>query len=158
MRGTDPWFEQWYLTYSEKLYRTAKVLLDDQERAREIVHDVFVILLLRRAKIETYDNIGSWLFKVLHYRIENEMRLASNTREIPLDNNHQDISAPDIPDKLEDILPAGLSSHEKQILIWYFEDDLSHEEIALRFHCSVHACHMRLYRAKHKCYKLLTKK
>ena len=57
MRGTDPWFDHWYLTYSEKLYRTAKVLLDDQERAREIVHDVFVILLLRRAKIETYDNI-----------------------------------------------------------------------------------------------------
>ena len=157
MGAKDSWFDHLYLCYSEKLIRTAKVLLNDRERAEEMVHDAYVLLLVYREKLETHPCIAGWLFQTLHYRLENEVRLAANTRVVPLDLEHYNIPGKDAPAKLEAFLPAGLSRKEKELLIWFFEYDMTHEEIAAKLQCSVHACHMRLYRAKRKCYHLLKK-
>ena len=88
---------------------------------------------------------------------ENEARRAYRTREVPLDLEHQGVPASEKPGRLEEILPFGLSGGDRQLLIWYYEDNLPHEEIARRLNCSVHACHMRLSRARGRCCRLLTK-
>ena len=158
MNGADSWFDVLYIKYSDSLYRTAKVLLDDPERARELVHDVFVLLLLNWNHLKERENLGGWLYLTLNYRVENEARRAYRTREVPLDLEHQGGPAPDGAGRLEEILPFGLSGGDRQLLIWYYEDNLPHEEIARRLNCSVHACHMRLSRARGRCCRLLTKK
>lgn len=158
MSERDPWFDTLYNRYARSLLKTAVNLLDDQEVAEEIVQDVFVILLLHRSEVEDYNYPGAWLFKVLDNRIDNELFKARHKYEVPFDPKYEQIAAAEEATRLEDILPTGLSQKERQFLIWFYEDDLSHEEIAQRLGCSVHACHTKLYRIKRRCQKLLLKK
>jgi RNA polymerase sigma-70 factor (ECF subfamily) len=61
----------------------------------------------------------------------------------------------DIESPFEEILPQGLTAEERQLLIWYFKEQLAYEEIAGRLHISVLACRTRVFRAKEHCSALL---
>ena len=158
MSVTDPWFDPVYLKYYKSLLRTARLLLHNEARAEEIVHDVFLLFLLARDKPREHDNPAAWLFSSLQKCIKNEKRRASSRLEVPLDADLCDLPAPEPAEQLADVLPCGLSDADRQLLIWHLEDNLSHEEIARRLHCSPHACEMRVNRAKKRCARLLLKK
>ena len=156
MEHTDQWFNGLYRRYARSMLRAANVLLGNYAVAEEIVHDVFVILLLKRKEVEQYQSPGVWLFRTLNNRVANEMQRARNTREVPLQEEHAEAVHMEEETHLADVLPRGLSDMERQFLIWYYEDNLSHEEIAERMKISVHASHGRLYRLKKKCFQLMT--
>ena len=158
MEHVDPWFDNLYTRYAPTLLKTAYAILGNYAIAEELTHDVFVILLMKRAEIEQYRFPNVWLFQTLHNRIGNEMQRARYTKEVPLEEPHNHYAAAeDFTCRLEDVLPKGLTSEERQFLIWCYEDNLSHEEIAKRLGISVHACHSRLYRLKQKCFRLFQK-
>lgn len=159
MDRTDPWFDSLYKKYAPRFVKVASLELDDRAVAEEIVHDVFCVLLLSRTKVETYDQPGAWLHKVLYNRIGNEIQRASRSRESPLNPTQEEELAGDTGEfvRLEDILPVGLSQKDRQILIWFYEDHLDCREISRRLHRTVHACEARLYRARKRCKELLLK-
>lgn len=158
MEHTDEWFDTLYTRYALSMVRTASAILNDHAVAEELVHDVFIILLLKRSEVESYKSPGVWLFRTLKNRIANEIQLARHTREVPLEDIHERyISSEEELNRLEDVLPSGLSREERQFLIWYYEEDLTHEEIAKRLGISEHASHGRLYRIKRKCFMLMSK-
>lgn len=158
MGEVDPWFDHLYKRHAQNMVKTAAALLNDRSVAEELVHDVFVILLMKRADVETYQYPGAWLYRTLQNRISSELQRARYRKELPLDDNYEHYAAVhEEPDKLEDFLPSDLTSEERQFLIWYYEDDLTHEEISRRLGISVHASHARLYRLKQKCFKILSK-
>ena len=158
MDRTDPWFDSLYQKYASKLVKAASLLLDNWAMAEEIVHDVFFILLLYREKVETYDNPGIWLYKVLYKRIGNELQRASRHRELPWTQEYEELAGDtDEFSRLDDVLPAGLSPEYRQILIWFYEDNLDCKEIGRRFHRTPHACETKLYRARNQCRDLLLK-
>ncbi len=151
----DPWFDELYSQYMHLLLKAAIHKLGNRAVAEEIVHDVFILLLLSREKVETYIHPEAWMFQVLNNKVKNELRRAKYRYEVPFDPE-QHLSGDTVePMKLEFSLPPGLNEQERQFLIWYYEEDLDHEEIARRLGCSVHACHARLSRAKKKCKKIL---
>lgn len=158
MDRTDPWFDSLYKKYATKLMNIASIELNNWAVAEELVHEVFVLLLVHRAKVETYKKPGVWLYKVLYNRIGNELRRMSRKREVPLESWHEEMFG-DIAvfGKLEDILPSGLSAKDRQILIMFYEEELDCKEISRRLHRSVHACETRLYRARNRCRELLMK-
>ncbi len=157
MDHTDKWFDTLYTQYALTMIKTANAILNNSAVAEELVHDVFVILIMKRSEVENYENPGAWLFRTLRNRISNEIQRARYSREIPLSETHEKYTAgEELESHLEDVLPSGLSTEERQFLIWFYEEDLSHEEIAQRLGISVHACHGRLYRIKQKCFHLLT--
>lgn len=157
MEHTDPWFDALYTQYALTMFKTAKAILNNSAVAEELVHDVFVILLMKRDEVEHYEHPGAWLFRTLRNRISNEIQRVRYTREVSLDNVQEKyIAVEEANSSLEDVLPKGLSTEERQFLIWYYEENLSHEEIARLLGISVHACHGRLYRLKRKCFDLLT--
>ena len=134
------------------------MLLNNPAVAEEIVQDVFLILLLNRSKVEHYEKLGSWLFRTLYHRIENELQRASHSREVTLGPQHELLVGENREfERLEYVLPSELTPMERQILIWYYEDNLSCAEIAARLYRSEHACHTKLYRAREKCRKLCWK-
>jgi RNA polymerase sigma-70 factor (ECF subfamily) len=61
----------------------------------------------------------------------------------------------DIESPFEEILPQGLTTEERQLLIWHFREQLAYDEIAERLHISVLACRTRVFRAKEHCKALL---
>ena len=156
MKREDPWFDEVYQKYSPQLFKAAAVLLDDEWLAEEIVQDVFVVLLLHREEVEHCGYLRAWLYRVLRNRIGSEIQRAFHSRELPLLPEHENLPASTgRRRRLEDLLPKSLRPEDRQLLIWFFEDGLSHEEIAARLGCSLHASHMRLYRAKQRCARLL---
>ena len=159
MEHTDPWFDALFRAYTSKFVDIASLALNDWALAEQIAQDVFLFLLLNREKIEKYDHPGVWLYKVLYNRIGNEMQRANRHFEIPFRTEHERI--PDdskLFQKLEDVLPEGLTEAERQILIWFYEDNLDCSEIGKRLHRTAHACEGRLYRARKRCKELLLKK
>ncbi len=149
MGSADPWFDSLYRKYSDRLIQIATAILRNPSVAQELVQDVFMILLLHRETVETYQNPYAYLLKVLKFRIGSEIQRESYKREEPLDEKHESIAATGIDtDCLEDILPDWLTKDERQFLIWRIDDGLSFQEIALRLNISEHACHARMYRLR----------
>lgn len=159
MNRTDPWFDSLYEEYVPKFFTIALELLDNWAVAEEIVQDVFVILLLCREKIEIYEKPRFWLLKVLRNRIGNELQRMGRQREFSLGPEYEELLAGGGGefDRLEYLLPAGLDPKDRQVLIWFYEDNLDFKEIGRRLHRTPHACETRLYRARNRCRELLQK-
>lgn len=85
--------------------------------------------------------------------IGNELKRASRT-ECSL-GQLNDFQAPPTEEPFDLILPKELTSSERQLLIWYFQERLTHEEIAERLHISLAASRTRVFRAKKHCEELL---
>lgn len=159
MDKTDPWFDSLYLRYAPKLVNVASLILDNWAVAEEIVQEVFLFLLLYEAEVREYDNPGVWLYKVLYNRIGNEFQKVSRHKEIPLSREHEELIGNGGEfGRLEDVLPMELSKKDRQILIWFYEENLSCKEIGKRIHRTTHTCEARLYRARKRCKELLLKK
>ena len=158
MSHSDPWFDDIYRRNAPKLFKIANYTLRNRSVSEEIVHDVFTVLLARRADVERYENPDGFLIEVLRNRIGNELQKAYRKREEPLEEKHESIAATE-PDKerVADILPDWLTEDERKILIWRVEEDIGFREIARRLGCSEHACHGRMYRLKEKFKKYRSK-
>ena len=63
MDHTDKWFDTLYTQYALTMIKTANAILNNSAVAEELVHDVFVILLMKRSEVENYENPGAWLFR-----------------------------------------------------------------------------------------------
>lgn len=155
MGKPDPWFDALYDAHAEKLVQIATYALDNRAVAEELVQDTFMILLAQKEKVKTYDHPEAFLRDVLRKRIGNEMQRAYRSREESLEPKHESYLAfEDKTERVEDILPDGLTEQDRQIIIWRAEYELPHEEIAKRLGCSTHACHAKLYRLRNKLKKL----
>lgn len=155
----DPWFDPIYKKYSPKLIAVANAVLGNEHTAEDIVQDVFIVLLAKRERAEEFQNIGSWLYKVLYFRIGSEIQKAHYAREVPLDLDNKWLAVVDREDfRLEDVLPEGLTQEERQLLIWRYQDQLSAGEIADRMGRTENVIYVKLHRIKEKWKKLTAKK
>lgn len=159
MEHSPPWFDALYKRHAPNMIKVATGLLDNQAIAEEIVQDVFLILLIRQDQLNKESHLSAWLYRALRNRIGNELQRASNKREVPFTPENEQAAAVNFSlGHLEELLPLDLNGDERQLLIWHYAYGLTLPEISLRLGCSVHACQMRLYRAREKCKKLLLKR
>lgn len=157
MGKTAEWFAEQYKRYKVSLLKVAMLELDNYAVAEEIVQEVYWRLLLECRKGIVIQYPGKWMFTVLDNLIKNEVRRAKYKYEIPLDPGYVPavVQGPEENLKLEDILPAGLKNHEREILILYYEKNWSHKEIGEYYRCGEHSSHMRLHRARERCKVLM---
>ena len=130
------WFDTLYEKNFDKLMRIAIRVLHNEAYAEDIVQDVFLVCLCKIDKVKFHKAPDRWLVRTLKNLLGNELRRASKTRETAL-NDLTDIREATISALFIEILPQGLSSQELQLLTWYFNDQLSYEEIATRLNISV---------------------
>jgi RNA polymerase sigma-70 factor (ECF subfamily) len=55
------------------------------------------------------------------------------------------------------MLPPGLTQRERDLLVWFYEDELSYEEIAARLKIPILTCRTQMFRAKQHYRKLAEK-
>ena len=149
------WFTALYERNAPKMVRYASYQLRSTFLAEELVEEAFVRLLQHQEELLRHPNPSGWLWKTLQHLILTEVKLAKYHREVPLEDSlnlsvHDDSQSP-----LEDSLPEGLSPKEREILLLFFEEELSHQEIAVRLGISEINSRTRLFRAKNHCKKLL---
>ena len=158
MAGDDQWFNELYLQNAARMVRYASAQLRSRAVGEELVEDAFVILLRKREELAAHPNPAGWLWKTLQHLLLDELKSARNRLEVPLDLGAAEGTEDWRPERLEESLPSGLTPGEREILILYFEEELSHEEIARRLGITNLNSRARLCRAKNHCRALLEKK
>lgn len=146
----DALYEREYDTLCRAAYRT----LGDWEAAQDLVQDTFLLALLKQDELPNHPAPGGWLMQTLRNLIQNERRRLVTRSAIPLDDACGLIAA-ETPSALTDILPAGLSAQERELLVWRFEQQKSCREIGAMLGVSEGACRIKLFRTVEKCRKLL---
>ena len=157
MPGQDEWFDALYRDNFPRMMKQAAYLLRNQEIAEELANEAFLILLYKRSSLETHPNIRGWLSQTLKNLILDELKSARCRLELPL---NEDIVVPKedaYEYALSESLPKGLTTKERDILILFYEKQLSYEQIASHLHISVLNCRTRLFRAKSRCKELLSR-
>lgn len=141
------WFDTLYTENYERLKKIACRSLGSEAIAEEIVQEAFLILLCKHDEVKRHPNSAGWLVITVQNLIKNELTRASTRREVAMTEEPMDQRFM-TNEKLEDILPAELPAEEREILILYFDHQISHKEIAAKMEISEGACRTRLYRAK----------
>lgn len=156
-QNMDQWFTDLYRLNASKMVRYAYAQLRRMEIAEELVEDAFVMLLRKQDQVVEHPNPSGWLWKTLQHLILTELRSARNRVEVPMEQDF-DLAAPQREEEaLADCLPEGLTPRERQILLLYYEEELSHEEIARKLGISELNSRTRLFRARGRCRELMEK-
>lgn len=90
------WAKDLFLSHSQLMFRVAAYRLGDEERAGDLVQEVFLLLIVKIEQVMTYDNPAGWLFETLRRTIlaEAGLRTRRRARELPLEEEVLPASAP----------------------------------------------------------------
>lgn len=157
MYDSDVWFDQLYREHSARLIKLAFYSLKDRQLAEDVVEETFLTLLYKRRELMGHPNISGWLAVTLKNIIDDELKSARRKHEAPFvfDENFGERDTYNQP--LKDLLPKGLSAKEKEILVLFYEEQLSYEEISQQLGISITNCRTRAFRARVHCRELMEK-
>ena len=148
MTDFSTWFEGLSRTYYTALLAAAERKLSRRELAEEAVQETFLRLWARSERLEKHPNPGGWLMVTLSHVVGHTVR----------DEAHYVLALPErlpapphAPFSLSEVLPAGLSPQERDILLLFYERRRSYREIAQILQISVSNCGARLNRARNRC-------
>lgn len=159
-QADEKWVNELYKGLSPKLFRIARRRLGDEDEAQNAVQDTFVDLIKKIDTVRGHPNPEGWLVKALNISIARELddQKKRLEREIALPEPYNPASdEPAYVPHLRDILPAGLTPREKDLLVWYYEMDLDYKEISRRLGVPILTCRTQMHRAK-KHYRKLAEK
>lgn len=159
MKGAQAkWLHTLYMTHAETLYRVARFRLGDPDRAEDLVHSVFLAAAEKISLLQRHENPRAWLLRALNYELSHEFaRLEKERKSLPLEDTAKGIPAGPPPSLgLAELLPAQLSPRDREVLLLYYEEGLSYQELADRLGVPVSTCGTWLSRAKVRCRGLLS--
>lgn len=154
MEQPDHFLADLYRQEYPTMFRLAYRLTGCPEDAQDMIQKTFLLAIPQQDELCRHPNPGGWLVVTLNNLVKNERRRMSNRVEIPLETMDQ-IPAhhPNAP--FWEALPLGLSDDDQQLLIWKYELELDHREMARRLGISPEACRARLSRLLKKCRALM---
>ena len=159
-QADEKWVNELYIKFSPKLLCIARRRLGDEDEAQNAVQDTFVDLMKKIETVRDHPNPEGWLVKALKISIARELddQKKRSEREITLPEPYETAGdGPAYVPHLRDILPAGLTPREKDLLVWYYEMDLGYKEISRRLGIPILTCRTQMHRAK-KHYRKLAEK
>lgn len=141
-------FEQLYVLYADDLFNYGRRLGVPKDNIDDIIHDVFLNLMLKTPDLSKIENLRSYIFGSVHNKIIDTFRLSKkgNTRliflEIEETEQIEDREKHLLVKKLEDMLNShiqSLSESQRTALILRYFQNLSYDEIAQILNCTPHA-------------------
>lgn len=154
-KGDGEAFEEIVNMYEQQLLLIAKHRLRDISLANDVVQDTFIALFAGANKIKKYENLKSWLVKVLINKCNKAMRDVYNPNisfesmeieKITSDDDFQFII--DDIDFLKRI--DFLNIEDRTIMIMYFSDEYTIKEISEILNIKVGTLKSRISRIKDK--------
>lgn len=126
--------------YQQKIFAYLyRFLHQDKEAAMDLTQDVFIKVYQSLASVDTNRPIQPWIYRIAHNEAANHIRTKTRKKESRLSDKHwQNLSNPDEPDPLEsdeyrELIIRALDMIEekyKEVLVLFFFEDLSYQEIA----------------------------
>ncbi|MFZ0545073.1 MAG: sigma-70 family RNA polymerase sigma factor [Candidatus Promineifilaceae bacterium] len=165
-QGEAAAFEQLFDTYSDKIYRLAAGLLEDDVEAEGVVQDSFLRLFEYLDRFEGRSKIGTWLYRVAYNASMDRLRKRRPSLSLTDERDHDDTSLPppviltdwrNLPERLLteaeinselDRAITALPERLRAAFILYEIEGLSVDESAEVLGISVSAAKVRLHRAR----------
>lgn len=125
--------EQTYRTHGHVVLRRARQILGNETDAREVLHDVFVSLLREPAQYRGRSSITTFLYAMTTNRCLNQIRNQKRRTELvaqKLAPRDEPAGAAPADQLAVRALLARLPERLARVAIYYFVDEMTHEEIA----------------------------
>jgi RNA polymerase sigma-70 factor (ECF subfamily) len=162
-RGDEAAFRELYDCYRERVFRFALVLgRGDEPLAQETAQSVFVTAAAKLRSVESEDHLWNWLARVARQQLAKTRRQRQRdsavvgVADLP---ECADAREPDsVLDEHLDAALLALEPEDRQLVEWFYFDDLGHKEIAERLSATPKAVSSRLERARAKLRLLIKQK
>lgn len=156
----NPYFEELYERYSEKVYRKCLSFVKDKAKAEDFTHDIFLKVITKIGTFKENARFSTWLYSITYNYCMDMLRKQKQLKEDLLDEP-MEFEEEAVDHELLSMKKEGLqksldeiSPDEKAMLLMKYQDDFSIKEIAQTFKISESATKMRLLRTKEKMKKL----
>jgi len=154
-RDEELWFQELYLRFAKPLVQFSCRSGIELEISKEIMHQAFFTLLTKYDELKTWHpNLIGWLITTNGKLAKKELASARRKYELPLEDWMEIPTEDRYQVPLRDLLPAGLSERHKEILVLYYEEQLSYREIAARMNITEGYVGVLLGRARREMKKL----
>ena len=149
--------------YQQKIFAYLyRFLYQDKEAAMDVTQDVFIKVYQNLNSVDTDRPLQPWIYRIAHNEAVNHLRTRTSKKESQLsDERWQSISNPDEPDLLEsseakELVIQALDLIDvkyKEVLMLFFFEDLSYQEIAEILNCSTNTIGTFIRRGKQQLQK-----
>ncbi len=129
-----------YRAFAPMVFRRARALLRDESEAREIVQEMFLTMVDDPSGFRAATSLASWLYTATTHRCLNRLRDVKNRTRLlesevaPPAAEAYSASAETIA-VLRQVL-AQLPEELAQVAVYFYMDEMTHEEIAEIVGCS----------------------
>ena len=138
--------------YGDAIYRSCLLMLRNKEDAEDVVQEVFFKFMVSKKQFESEDHKKSWLFKVCQNKCRNFIRFHRRHNYVPFEEIEniiggvEDIALKEDREELQEIY--NLTNNLKSVVILYYVDGYSTEEISKILGISTSAVRKRMQRAR----------
>lgn len=126
--------EDLYRVYGPLVLRRARAMLGDEHAARDAAHDVFVKVLGALAEFRNEASPVTWLYRATTNHCLNVLRGRLRRPEVAHEHDQHDASHEadvSVDERLTlTAVLARVPEHLREIAVYYYLDQMSHEEIA----------------------------
>lgn len=127
-------------------------MISDRELIDDVVQEVWVAVIRGLARLREPDRFVPWLFTITRRAVVNQLREElGGGEEVPIDEDIAFVS--ESHDRIEDAMLVseaidGLSLIEREVVILFYLEDLTVEEVAAIVNVPVGTAKSRLFRAR----------
>ncbi len=158
-RGDETAFGEFYASFQPRLFRFALVIARGEELlAHDAVQAAFLTAARKLRRVESAEHLWNWLARVVRQHLSKSWR--QKQREAAIIGM---ADLPDCEDKSDSVLEAcldgalqSMNTDERELLEWFYFDQLSHKEIADRLEATPKSVSSRLERTRAKLRAVLT--
>jgi RNA polymerase sigma-70 factor, ECF subfamily len=153
LSGDDRAFESLYSKYYEKVFAIARGVLMDADEAADAVQEVFTLVYRHLGRFDRRSRFSTWLFRIAVNRsIQEARRFRHRHRSVEL-NEALTKHAPEEVEHIDPRVQAAMSQMQpadRALLVLFYWEELSLQEIADSLGCNVNAAKTRLYRSRER--------
>jgi len=154
LAGDGSAFEGLYTKYYEKVLTIARGVLMDSDEAADAVQEIFTLVYRNLHRFDRRARFSTWLFRIAVNRsIQQARRFRYRSRTVELTEALDRPSPAEeevhIDPKVEQTM-AKLSPNDRALLVLFYWEELSLNEIADSLGCNINAAKTRLYRARER--------
>jgi len=162
-RGDEVAFRELYERYHQRLFRFTLVLArGDESLAADAVQAAFVTAAKKLRAVEGEGHLWNWLARVARQHLAKAWRqLQRDSAVVGMANLPDCAGCVQTDSLLEETLDAALlamDADERELVEWFYFDQLSHKEIAERLGATPKSVSSRLERARAKLRSAIARK
>lgn len=153
LAGDRSAFEELYARYYDKVHSIACGILVDHDEAADAVQEIFTLVYRHLGRFDRRSRFSTWLFRVAVNRsIQEARRHRHRWRHVELNEASASVAPEDsdTSDPKVQATLARLAPSDRALIVLFYWEELSLQEIADSLGCNVNAAKTRLYRARER--------